>query len=448
MTRWIAHFAVAALSLPAVAAPLAAGDYALWLAPVDGGAPLLEHRADAAMNPASTMKLVTSWAALQTLGPNYRWRTRFVSAAPIESGVLKGDLAWIGGGEPRFRDGDLIAMLRELRRRGVREIAGNLVLDGSTFSRVAPAADFNGDAERVFTIPPDAHLTNLKVAWLQFFHDGAGPRAALDPALPGVTLDARLVDGGELPCGDVRGHVAIRHDDARVEVTGRLPRGCDGAQTYLNLLSARDFAGQSFAALWRELGGAGPRATVSGAAPAGAAVLAERESAPLTAVLADVNKHSNNTMARAVYLTLGRGPGDTPANAERAVRQSLAEAGIADEALVLENGSGLSRRERVSARLLGEVLRHAARGPWYAEFAASLPIAGEDGTLQKRLKDWGPRLRLKTGTLADARALAGYYQAGDGRRYALVALVNGQSAASSNGAIDALVAEALARLPR
>ncbi|RXZ43321.1 D-alanyl-D-alanine carboxypeptidase/D-alanyl-D-alanine endopeptidase [Crenobacter cavernae] len=448
MKQGIVRLLLLLAALPVHAATLAADDYALWLAPVDGGAPIAEHRADAAMSPASTMKLLTSWVALQTLGPNYRWQTRFVSDAPIKNGVLKGDLVWVGGGEPRFRADDLVAMLRELRRRGVREIAGNLVLDGSVFSRVSSADDFDGDAECVFAIPPDPHLTNLKVAWLQFFNDGAGVRAALEPALPGVVLDSRLSDGGDGECGDVRSRVAVRHDDSRVEVSGKLPRACDGAQTFLNLLSPADFAGQSFAALWRELGGAGPRRVVAGTAPAGARVLASHESEPLSTVLADVNKYSNNTMARTVYLTLGRGPGDTPANAERAVRQRLAEAGVSDEALVLENGSGLSRHERFSARLLGEVLRNGARGPWYPELAASLPIAGEDGTLKKRLKDWGPRLRLKTGTLADVRALAGYYQALDGRRYALVAFVNGTSVAETNGAIDELIGDALARLPR
>ncbi|XLM21514.1 D-alanyl-D-alanine carboxypeptidase, partial [Chromobacterium piscinae] len=179
-------------------------------------------------------------------------------------------------------------------------------------------------------------------------------------------------------------------------------------------------------------------------APAGARELAAWQSQPLSAALADINKYSNNTMARTLFLTLGREAGgdDTAAAAERALRDELRHRGIADaDALQLENGSGLSRRERVTARLLGEVLLDAARGPFAGEFIASLPIAATDGTLKKRFADLGPRLRMKTGTLDDVKALAGYWQAADGRRLAIAAIVNGPRAMESGPALDALVSD-------
>lgn len=436
----------------AVANGLKPDDYALWLAPVEEGVPLVEHRADVPLNPASTMKLLTAWSALQRLGPDYHWRTRFVSSAPLVDGVLQGDLVWIGAGDPRFSEDDLLSMLRDLRRRGIRKIAGQLLLDNAVFHGIGSAENFGGDAERSFTVPPDAHLTGFKVAWLQFYADANGARATLDPALPGVTLHARLRAGGQQECPDVRRHVQISQQIGQdgsdnVTVEGELPLACDGARAYLNVLGASEFAAQSAQALWRELGGEGLSGWGYASAPQGAAVLAQHESGTLASVLVDINKYSNNTMARTVYLTLGAGAPDTPAAAAQAVRQTLAANKLSDQGLVLENGAGLSRRERISARLLGEVLREAARGPYAAELAASLPLSGTDGTLKHRLGQWGPRLRLKTGTLDNARALAGYWYAPDGRRYVLVAIVNAPNARALTEALDQKVSEALQRIP-
>lgn len=426
-------------------------EVAIWAAPVEGGTELASLRADAAVNPASTMKLLTSWTALNRLKPGYRWTTRLVSAAPLENGVLHGDLVWVGAGDPRFSTANLQELLRGLRQRGVQRIDGRLLLDKSAFSSIGTAENFAGDEGKSFTVEPDTHLTGLKVAWLRFFNDANGARVVLDPPLAGVSLQARLSSaGGSAACPDVRQWVQIRQQDGQVEVSGKLPSACDGSQAYVNVLEHNDFAAQSFAALWAELGGSGPQGVALAPAPAGARTLAQFQSEPLTVALNDINKYSNNTMARTVYLTLGReeGGSDTPAAAQRAVRRLLAEQHISDEALVLENGCGLSRRERVSARLLGQVLLNAARGPYAGELLASLPVASEDGTLKRRFASIGPRLRMKTGTLKDVKALAGYWQAADGRRLAIVAIINSPRALAMGPALDGIVADLIHRFDR
>ncbi|PRP71654.1 D-alanyl-D-alanine carboxypeptidase/D-alanyl-D-alanine-endopeptidase [Chromobacterium amazonense] len=420
-------------------------EVAVWAAPVEGGPPLASHRADEPVNPASTMKLLTGWAALNRLGPDYRWKTALLSAAPVEGGALKGDLYWLGGGDPRFDNGNLLSLLYSLRLRGIRQLDGRLLLDKRAFGKVGGADDFDDDAGRAFVVAPDTHLVNLKVAWLTFYRDGQSARVVLDPPLAGVEVRSELKPGGAEPCPDVRRFVSIVNDGRHVSVAGSLPQACDGQRAYVNVLEHDEFAGQDFAALWQALGGVGPLRLERGTAPAGARELAAWQSQPLSVALADINKYSNNTMARTLFLTLGREAGggdDTAAAAERAVRDELRHRGIADaDALQLENGSGLSRRERVTARLLGEVLLDAARGPFAGEFIASLPIAATDGTLKKRFADLGPRLRMKTGTLEDVKALAGYWQAADGRRLAIVAIVNGPRAKSSGPALDALVSD-------
>ena len=208
MTRWIRQLLALGMlgaALPACALDLHGfkpDEIALWAAPVEGRGVLTSHRADVPVNPASTMKLLTSWAALNRLGPTYRWKTNLVSAAPLENGVLKGDVYWLGRGDPRFSNANLQQLLRELRRRGIQQIDGRLVLDRQAFSRIASAEKFGGDDGKTFMVDPDTQLTQLKVAWLHFYHDDNGPRVALDPALPGVTLSANLQPGGQGACGD------------------------------------------------------------------------------------------------------------------------------------------------------------------------------------------------------------------------------------------------------
>jgi D-alanyl-D-alanine carboxypeptidase/D-alanyl-D-alanine-endopeptidase (penicillin-binding protein 4) len=151
-----------------------------------------------------------------------------------------------------------------------------------------------------------------------------------------------------------------------------------------------------------------------------------------------------------VYLALGAREavsGETTAHAaERVVRRWLAERGIAAPGLVLDNGSGLSRRERIAPRTLGEVLRAARRSPWWPEFAYGLPVAGRDGSLARRLRDSASAAlptpaRLKTGTLRDVGALAGFITAADGVEYVFVAMVNHPEAttARAHPVLDALV---------
>lgn len=414
----------------------------LWAAPVERDGVFDAWRAEEPVNPASTMKLLTSWAALNRLGPGYRWKTAFRSTAPLENGVLRGDLYWVGSGDPRLDTPRLAEMLRQLRLRGVQRIEGRLLLDKHLYSNAGSAEGFAGDADRVFTVPPDTHLLNLKVAWLRYGFDAGRPVVQLDPPLPGLQLDNQLQAGGAASCADVRQHVRTEVEGNRIRVSGKLPVACSGAANYVNVLPLDDFAVQSFTALWQGLGGQGPLGAATATAPAEARLLLQTDSDPLLAVLGDVNKFSNNTMARSVLLALGvqyPQTGDTLRDAVGQVQALLQEKRLAADGLVLENGAGLSRRERISARLLGEVLRDAARGPYGPELAATLPLAGEDGTLRKRLGSYAGGLRLKTGTLNDTRALAGYWQSPGGQRLVIVAIVNSPRAAALTPALDSAV---------
>ncbi len=192
-------------------------------------------------------------------------------------------------------------------------------------------------------------------------------------------------------------------------------------------------AGGRFTGGWKE-----------GRAPRDAIPFATLESPPLFDVVRDVNKLSNNVMARQVFLTLATAkapPPATTAGAARAVRALLAQHRLKMPELVLDNGSGLSRRERISAGSLVNLLLAADASNVREEYASSLAVAATDGTVQRRFQNGsvGGQALLKTGTLEGVRALAGYVIDRDGRRFALAALVNHPNAAHAQAALDVLV---------
>lgn len=434
-----AGWAVAAPALPNVPG-LSARDLAVWIAPVEGGDPWLSHRADVAVNPASTMKLVTSFAALDLLGPDYRWRTRWLSPAAIRDGHLTGDLYWQGSGDPAFDRDALAGMVRTVRARGIGQIDGRLVLDGQAFRTLGSSSELDPDEGRSYQVGPDALLTQFKTVELTLLATPSGWTVHPAPALPGLQIDNRLQrddSGGECPSAARLVSQTVRGQ--AVSLSGRLPESCDGSHLYVPVFDHARFQSEAFAAAWQAAGGQGQPAAASGRTPAGARELARHDSPPLSQVLTDLNRYSNNVMARQVFLTLGTTnpqSGDTARDAASAVRASLARHGIDTQGFAFENGAGLSRHERVTAAGLGSMLRAAQATPFWAEFASLLPRPGGEGTLKRRLPALAEQARFKTGTLNDVRALAGYLDAG-GRRWAVVLIAN--RAGISNAQLDQLL---------
>lgn len=420
---------------------------AVYVQPLGDARPLLSWNESAAFNPASTMKLVTTNAALELLGPAYRWKTGAWTSGVQEGQVLHGDLVIKGSGDPKFVHEHLWMFLRRLRERGIREIQGDLVLDRSVFEEVAfDPAQFDGDPQKPYNVGPDGLLLNYKSLSFRFLPDAAGAtaRVSVDPQLAGYPVVApRLVEG---ECGDWRAGLQTNVGLLGVYFSGVYPASC--GERILNLhpyaLSHPEYFHLAFRKLWNDLGGSLHGAARLGVLPADARLLAEWESPSLAEVVRDINKFSNNVMARQLLLTLAHAATGLPANTAdgaAVVRDWLASRGIVAPELVIENGSGLSRIERISALTLGKMLDAAFQAPTMPEFLASLPLAGQDGTMRRRLIDNGVtgRAHVKTGLLADARNIAGYVLAASGRRYLVVCLVNHPNAPRATEAQDALL---------
>ncbi len=404
-------------------------------------APRLTWRANVAMNPASVMKLVTTTAALDLLGPAYTWTTPVYVEGAVREGTLYGNLYIKGQGDPKLVLERLWLLLRRVQGLGIKSIAGDIVLDRSAFD--VPDTDpsnFDGEPLRPYNAAPDALLLNYKSVVMTFTPERTNNAALVqfDPPLAGVQMQASVPLGAG-DCGDYRGALkADFSDPGRIRFAGAYPASCGEKIWPVAYADPKSYAVRAVQGLWQDMGGKVGGNVRQGVVPA--AVLAskpalEASSAPLAEIIRDINKYSNNVMAQQVFLTLGNGSFD---GARTAVLRWWKER-LGDDAPVLDNGSGLSRQERISAQALGRLLQSAYQSPVMPELMSSLPISGLDGTLKRMKSRSGATAHLKTGSLANVVAMAGYVDGAGGKRWVLVALINHANANAARPAIEALV---------
>lgn len=414
---------------------------------VNGTTPLLAHNAEQAMNPASVMKLLTTYAALDLLGPAYTWKTEALSEATPQNGQLNGNLFLRGGGDPKFFIEHFWTLLRQLRMRGIQDIRGDLILDRSLFSvtDIDPAT-FDGKPLRPYNIGPDALLVNFRS--LRFKLTPENGRLQLQQETPSdgllVENKLQLTDGACLSDwkDQITPKLMSEKSVLRFVFSGTYSRLCGERNLSLSPLDADTHIAGLFRSLWKELGGTFNGQVRSGLTPANAKIIAQHESPALADIVRDINKYSNNVMTRQLYLSLSGD--DVPLTIEKShlrLKQWLIERGLLFPELVIENGSGLSRHERISADSLNRLLLDAWKSPVMPELISSLPIAGFDGTMRKRLRasKISGRAHIKTGSLEDVKTAAGFVLNAEGQRYTVTVLINHPRASAGQAAIDALL---------
>ncbi len=411
---------------------------------INSRVPLISVNAKQAMNPASTMKLLTTYAGLELLGPSYTWKTEAYLDGKLEKGVLQGDLILKGYGDPKFNVEQFWLWLSELRARGLREIQGDLVLDRSFFklSEHDPA-EFDNDPMRAYNVGPDALLLNFNTLRIRYLPDGNRLKVISEPALGGMQLDNQLAPQSAPNCENWDDAIRIQPRGDSVVLQGGYPSECGEREQNLNVMPHTRYVAAVFNAIWQELGGTLKGNTREGTVTGTAQLFATHYSAPLSEIIRDINKFSNNVMARQLFLTLGTQT-TTPATIPlsiQAMKDWLAQKKLNFPELVLENGAGLSRHERVSAQHLAQLLQSAANSPLNAEFTASLPILGVDGSVKKRLKESAAasHAHLKTGTLEGVKTIAGYVRSKSGKEWVIVFLINHPNAKFGSPAQDVLI---------
>ena len=438
------------------ASGLPLSSFGAYVRPVDGQAPLVAVNSESSYAMASTTKVVTSLAALDLLGVNFRWRTFAFLRGPLVEGTLLGDLLIVGGGDARLTSDELRDWFRQLRTQGLKRIAGDIVLDRHAFD--LNEGDFANtpppSTGRPYHVRPDAFAIDEGLLRVDIdAARGAKPAIALAPPLAGLRIVNRVATRGGCSA------TARLADDAtgqRLDVQGTWGANCGHRELTLVPTAPAQFTTRALAGLWAEAGGTLSGTVVERARQAGAALIptgadgkpqlpwSVHVSQPLPAVLHDMNKSSNNVTARHLMLALSRGfplRAATLPDAQARMHEWLAAQGLAADDVRVENGSGLSRGERAKPRALAHLLANAWHAPQLRDFLLSLPVAGMDGTLQHRMQGTAAEGHafLKTGTLLDTRALAGYVQGASGRMFAVAMMVNHPDAARATPALDRVI---------
>jgi serine-type D-Ala-D-Ala carboxypeptidase/endopeptidase (penicillin-binding protein 4) len=433
------------------AAGLSSDEVGVYVVPLNAKTPLLNLNAEKAFNPASTIKLVTTYAALSLLGSDFRWKTSLYLRGNLQGDTLNGDLIFKGAGDPKFVIEDLVELIASLRKAGLREIRGDFVLDEAYFDIGDGSVDaIDGDPSQPYNVKPSATLMNFKATKF-IVNPGAGQPLTTDPVLADTPIinEVNFVKGGcRFSAAGLNIRDAGTEAQPAIRISGSYSPSCGETSTFAATLTHRQFAHGFFKAAWIASGGlfTGKTRFERNAAsvsklPVWLTWVSPRN---LGEVTKDINKFSNNVMTRQVFLTTSAEVLKLPATLERARRSVITwldRQGLSFPELVIDNGSGLSRQERISAQHLAQLLQSVAASPYADLIRESLPLVGNDGTMARRLVNdpVAGRAWIKTGSLNDVRSIAGYVDAASGVRYAVVMLVNGPRAESSQAAQDALL---------
>lgn len=436
---------------------------AIVVQPVAGGNPIVTFNGTKSLNPASVMKLVTTNAALDLLTPAYRWKTEVYQDGVLNNGVLEGNLIIKGYGDPSFKAQDFWRLLMSLQQAGIKEVKGDLVIDKSYFHQTTGGRDtFDNESWRAYNAMPSAFLVNGRNTSFKFTavdvdinNEHVSIVQEFDLPELQIVNNMRLIPGA---CGEWRNHMGYtvkskgsdsKEAAATVTFSGSFSPDCGDRYLELSVFDDEQYAFYTFRKLWSELGGKFSGQLKIQNTPSSAVKVFEQLSDPLGYVVRDINKWSNNLMARQLLLTIGAEKSSSPATEAKgaaAIKNWLGSKDLNGKSLnfaelVIENGSGLSRTERISAEHLAQMLVSAYSSPVMPELMASLPILALDGTVKKRLNDSpaAGRAHLKTGSLDGVSAIAGYVLDKQNRRYVLVMLVNHAKAGASKSAQDALI---------
>ena len=426
----------------------------------------VDWRSQQAMNPASTMKLITTLTGLDVLGPQYRWRTNIYTDGLIRQGTLKGNLYLQGTGDPKLVPEELAKMMKAIQNLGIQKIDGNLFFDRSAYApNVMEHNTIDGESLRAYNVPPDPLLYAFRTLSFQlgksrtadFIDIGYTPPLSQLKVINQMQLVDQSCDNWKSNIRfnlDPEGDGATTNQLLTAQFSGSFPNTCKGVNYNVVALDANTFLTQGFAAAWELSGGTWTQAPTgkSSAVPLAARLLLQFEGIPLADDVQDINKYSNNVMARQLMLTLAlekMGKPATTENGELVIQSWLKGLGLQFPELVIENGSGLSRNEAISAEHMTQLLV-AARNLSIADtFYNSLPIAGTDGTMRNRLMAHlrkflhlkkKPEARIKTGSLADVRAISGYVMSKSGKMYAVTSFINHPNAWRGLEAHDQLLA--------
>lgn len=375
------------------------------------------------LNPASTMKIATSTASLTYLGGDYVYKTK-LSTDGFSRGVAQ-NIYVDGSGDPSIVEERLWRIAKDLRVRGLREVQGDILINNTFFDSEGFDGQ-DGNNARAYNASISAFAVNFNSFAAVAHNVGGQINVAIDPPTDYFVLKSSVkVGGNKLSIAR-----SFQNGQEHVMVSGGVTTE---ATKYANVSNTLLYTGTTLKWALEQLD-----IKVSGAikttATSGRIKLFEDKSKPLALILRDLNKFSNNFTAEMVLKTLAAKKSGVPGSTEKGaevLRGFLSQLGFSSSEYDVFNGSGLSKKNRLSANILNQLLVYAyKKNKIRSDFMASLAIAGTDGTLKNRLKSVNliGNVKAKTGTLNDVSSLSGYMDAASGKVVAFTIMVNGSGA--------------------
>ncbi|MBI5186023.1 MAG: D-alanyl-D-alanine carboxypeptidase/D-alanyl-D-alanine-endopeptidase [Nitrospinae bacterium] len=385
--------------------------------------------------PASNVKLITSAAALKYFGSNYRFTTNLYKDGVEKGNILEGNLYLKGFGDPLLVSEEMWLMAKDLKNAGIQRITGDFFVDDSYFdeARIGNGWGKNPGAQ-AYNARVGATSLNFNTITVYVSpgdQPGSPPKVITDPETEYIKIDntAETVQPGKGKMLIVNRVPGENFDT--ITVRGKISTRAERQRFYLNISYPQFFTAKAFRESLKERGIQIDGETRFGTTPENASLLVEHKSKPLSFIVRGLNKYSNNFTAEQLLKTMGavaEGPPGTFQKGLNQVSNYLEGLGIPRGNYVLEDGSGLSRLNRVTPKQLVTVLKDAYSDfKMRPEYLASLSIMGVDGSVEKRFKgdeEIYYRTRVKTGTLNGASALSGYVSAKNEEEFAFSILVN------------------------
>lgn len=410
-------------------------DLGIFVGQIEGSIvkPLFTYQADRLMIPASVTKIIPMAAALDTFGPAHTFSTELYLAGKREANIWNGDLILKGGGDPTFVSESLWVLVNDFYRQGITKIIGNILVDDRVFDPIRfDSSRLKVRVDKAYDAPVGGMSFNWNTVTI-YVQPGAKvgdpAKVVVDPDAGYVQIDNRATTAkSETKSTLTVQKVKRSAGSEKYLISGKIPQFSAEKAYYKTIDQPDIWSGMNLKFFLKQRGIEVTGSVLAAEVPGGAQAIAKFESRPVSQIVSDMMKFSNNFVAEMLTKHIAKFHGDTGGSLELGVehlRAYLTKAGIERKSYNLISPSGLSRENQFTAKDIGQLLHYIYNQFGYSsEAMASFPLSGTDGTLKKRLVDQPARLRGKTGLLNGVASLAGYLQS-SGAPLIFVFLYNG-----------------------
>jgi serine-type D-Ala-D-Ala carboxypeptidase/endopeptidase (penicillin-binding protein 4) len=413
--------------------------------------PSVKHNEKKLFNSASLAKIISTFIAIDTLGPEFKWKSEFLHNGEIVGDTLNGDFIFKGRGDATFSISNLEESIRKIQRNGLKKIKGDLILDLSYFGMTSKEKVFDNDPMRAYNVLPHPVVIQSNTMNFIFSIDKNNLNIESNPELHNFDIknNVKITKGRCIDWKSKLNYRAKKKDSKTTIIfDGNYSRNCGVKEFDLSVLDNNEYFYQIFKKIWNSNGGEfDGHLDVTYMQGINWQFLYRHTSKPLSVIVRDMNKYSLNLMARNIMLTVLAEDTDLlvlESSLNDYVHQWLEKNNLLHKGLFFENGAGLSRKSFLTSEQLLLLMQKIYYDPFMPEVLASFPISGIDGTLKRRMKYSSFKIfaHLKTGSMKNVNAIAGFLLDKNRDMKIFIFIINDKNAKDSQRFQEALIAEA------